>query len=414
MATNEQKYWLHSTLGVHGLAPGTQSRAGPASPPPPPRSEDGGSGPTMRASSRREPEAAPVVGRGSGAVPVVGRDTPLESLPPEMADQVRRVMDPNRNIVAEALGQMDAEDAYDRRHGTITAPPRDTTQEFRTLRDGGVTASATYGIQTTWRGRTHEQGMVSAGQAASITDLAGVAGPGGSESSRALEGMPPRRVMREAWRGANEREMPRSPSNSGRARPGSNQPTPAESTLVEPHTRANDSRTTPGSNETRTAPTSTPLPHPRTPTHEGSNAGATPPGPPEAGDPGADTGLNRRLIPAHELVTVRGGRADSPGRPTPRQRREVDRIGNALGGEGPFDAAHLNARSQSERGPFRVRPQDPAVNRAEADDIARSNAARRRWNAEHPEGPHLTVREPEPAATIRPRRTRGREPGPER
>ena len=83
-------------------------------------------------------------------------------------------------------------------------------------------------------------------------------------------------------------------------------------------------------------------------------AGRPPSGPRPAGDPGADTGLNHRLIPAHELVTIRGGGADSSGRPTPRQRREAARIVNALGGEGPADAAHLNARSQSERGPFRA------------------------------------------------------------
>lgn len=112
-----------------------------------------------------------------------------------------------------------------------------------------------------------------------------------------------------------------------------------------------------------------------------------------AAEANRDTGLNSRLIPPQELVLVEGGRANSPGKPTPRQRAAVQKTaaGN-IGSGGPVDAAHLNPRSQSPPGPFRVRAQDPAINRAEGADIARANRWRRLWNALNPNGPQLYVR----------------------
>ena len=318
MATNEQKYWLHSTLGVHGVVSRADAGDSPgvASP-----GQSGGASATRAASGGRRVDLTPFHSRDTrNARPILQRD----------AQEVQRVLDPNRDLAAESLAQLDAEERYERHTGTISSPPRDTVEEFRSVRASGAVGSIQIAVSEA-RGLPWETARLQAQADGQIGTLVSVVGARGAQSADAVARMP-------------------RPANQPLSSHGPNQPTAA-------------------------------------PQASG----------PDPVDPGApvDTGLNRRLIPAHELVTVSGGRADSSGRTTPRQRREAARIASALGHSGPVDAAHLNPRSQSPRGPFRVRPQDPSVNRGEGRDIARANEARRRWNAEHPDGPHLPVRDQE-------------------
>jgi RHS repeat-associated protein len=103
--------------------------------------------------------------------------------------------------------------------------------------------------------------------------------------------------------------------------------------------------------------------------------------------------VSQQLIPRHRLVT-RYITVPPKGRGITRAIRQWGRGVAARGGyTGPIDIGHILEHVFTQPGQrVLVRPLERSVNRAEGALIRMAAAARRLWNAAHPQGPQLPVR----------------------
>jgi hypothetical protein len=102
----------------------------------------------------------------------------------------------------------------------------------------------------------------------------------------------------------------------------------------------------------------------------------------------------QRLIPPHELITreITAGKGRYRGI-TDTVRGDLKAAAKRQGELGNVDISHLDPHVFTPPGQkVKVRPQSPAINRAEGWDIARAAEARRAWNKANPNGPQLPVR----------------------
>ncbi|MBI4488140.1 MAG: toxin [Deltaproteobacteria bacterium] len=103
--------------------------------------------------------------------------------------QIRHVSDPHRDLAAESIAQLDAQEEYEGRNRVIQAPPRDTVQEFRALRDSGVSGSVQYSASRL-ADVPHETALLQAQGVGQATSLVDVFGQRGAASDAAVARIP--------------------------------------------------------------------------------------------------------------------------------------------------------------------------------------------------------------------------------